>query len=103
MAQPVSDDEGRLLGAAGVLQRPRRLFRRMAASCRTGRNRDRLCIGVQRAAGAKIAKTAPCGSATIEKRPIFEMSCGGTITFAPSCFALSALPSTLVTMKYGIQ
>src|SRR5262249_24425886 len=56
-----------------------------------------------RGAGWKSANTAPCGSLTIEKRPVFGMSCGPTIGRAPSVLALSVLALTSVTMKYGIQ
>src|SRR3954470_9565048 len=58
---------------------------------------------LHRAAGVKIANTALCGSLTIAKRPTFGMSCGGTISFPPSCLALLALAPTLSTQKYGIQ
>src|SRR3954466_16221167 len=42
---------------------------------------------------------APCGSDKIANRPVPGMSCGPTISFAPSPFAWLAVPSQSATWK----
>ena len=48
----------------------------------------------QPGAGRKIAKTAPCGSASTAKRPMSGMLLGGTIVFPPAFAAFAAVAST---------
>ena len=45
-------------------------------------------------AGAKVANTAPSGSARTENRPTCGMSCGATSTVAPSSVARAVVAST---------